>query len=237
MVTALDRLVRRLLAAMLAPATASPGARALRALVLLGVLAVAMLLPIGLNAGWMTAVVLLFLVLVLVGAGGFAALVARVADRAAAGRRISLLGGRVQVDPPTLATHPVRAAEAVGLLIRRVGLALPALVFFFGWALLYAALWLMDPGTCSPDPAIACSNAFRGAGTDPTFGQFVYLSVNEAFANPPPDFLPASQLARTAATIEVLSGVLGVTVFAGAFFGVRDAQRGAPGAQAPADRA
>jgi len=222
MIAALDHLVRRLLAAVLTPTPASPGARALRAGLLLGVLAVAMLLPVHLNAGWMTAVVAILLLLVLVGAGGFAALVGRVASRATAGRPISLFGGRVLVDAPTLAARPVRAAEAVGLIVRQTGVALPALVFFFGWALLYAALWLLDPGTCSPDPAIGCAHAFRGAGEDPTFGQFVYLAVNEAFANPPPDFLPASQLARTAATVEVLSGVLGVTVFAGAFFGVRE---------------
>lgn len=225
MIAVLDRLVRRLLAAMLTPTPTSPGARALRAAILLGVLAVAMLLPVGLNAGWMTAVVVAFLVLVVVGAGGFAALVARLASRVTEGRQISLLGGRIEIDAPALAAHPVKAAEAVGLVIRQTGVALPALIFFFGWALLYAALWLLDPGSCSPDPAIPCSHAFRGAGSDPTFGQFVYLAVNEAFANPPPDFLPASQLARTAATIEVLSGVLGVTVFAGAFFGVRDAEK------------
>lgn len=221
MIAALDRLVRRLLAAVLTPTPTSPGARALRAGLLLGVLAAAMLLPVGLNAGWMTGVVAVLLVLVLVGAGGFAAIVARVASRATSGRPISLLGGRVTVDAPALAARPVKAAEAIGLIVRQTGVALPALVFF-GWALLYAALWLLDPGTCSPDPAIGCDHAFRGAGTDPSFGQFVYLAVNEAFANPPPDFLPASQLARTAATIEVLSGVLGVTVFAGAFFGVRE---------------
>jgi hypothetical protein len=223
MIAALDRLVRRLLAAMLTPTPTSPRARALRAALLLGVLAAAMLAPIGLNAGWMTAVVVAFLVLVLLGAGGFAALVARVASRATAGREISLLGGRIRVDAPALAARPVKAAEGIGLVVRQTGVALPALVFFFGWALLYATLWLLDPGTCSPDPAVGCAHAFRGAGADPTFGQFVYLAINEAFANPPPDFLPASQLARTAATIEVLTGVLGVTVFAGAFFGVRDA--------------
>ena len=119
MLAALDRLVRRLLDAVLAPTPASPRARALRAALLLGVIAAAMLLPIGLNAGWMTGVVVVLLLLVVVGAGGFAALVGRVASRATAGRPISLLGGRVVVDAPALAARPVKAAEAVGLIVRQ----------------------------------------------------------------------------------------------------------------------
>ena len=233
MPAALERLVRRLLDAMTAPAPTAPATRALRALLMLGVVAGFMLAPIGLNAGVMGVVVGAIFVLGLCAIGGFTALVTRVASRAAAGRQIVLLGGRVRVDAPALATRPAQAAEAVGLVIRRAGIALPALLFFFGWALFYSCLWLIDPGTCSPDPAVACSHAFRGAGTNPTFGDFLYLSVNEAFANPPPDFLPASRLARTAATMEVLSGVLGVTVFAGAFFGVREQAREARRASAP----
>lgn len=231
MLARLDRLVRGLLAVMTAPVTSSPGRQALRGLFLLAVVALFMLLPIGLNAGWMTGIVVAVLLLVVCGTGSFVALVARVASRATAGRDVSLFGGRITVDAPELAVRPARAAEAVGLVVRRTGVALPALVFFFGWALVYATIWLADPGTCVADPAVACGSAFRGAGTDPTFGDFLYLSVNETFANPPPDLFPTSQLARTAATLQVLSGILGVTVFAGAFFGVRPAKP-QPGADA-----
>jgi hypothetical protein len=216
----LERLVHRLLAAMTEPDPTSPVTRGLRALILLGVIAAFMLAPVGLNARVMTVVIGVIFLLALCAVGGFTAIVARVANRATAGRQITLLG--ITVDAPELAVRPARAAEAVGLVIRRTGLALPALMFFFGWALLYSVLWLLDQGACSPDTAIACTHAFRGAGHDPTFGDFLYLSVNEAFANPPPDFFPASRLARTATTMEVLTGVLGVTVFAGAFFGVRE---------------
>lgn len=229
----LDRLVRGLLRIMTAPATSSPGRQALRGLFLLAVVGVFMLLPIGLNARWMAAIVVLVLVLVVCGTGGFALLVARIASRATAGRQISLLGGRVVVDPPDLAVRPARAAEAVGLLVRRMGVALPALVFFFGWALVYASIWLLDPAVCSPDAAVPCHGAFRGAGVDPSFGDFLYLSVNETFANPPPDLFPSSQVARTATTLQVLSGILGVTVFAGAFFGVRPAKAAPAGAAGP----
>jgi hypothetical protein len=218
----LDRIVRRLLQVMTAPVATSLGQQALRGLLLLVVVGALMLLPIGLDATWIAAIVVIFLVLVVCGTGGFVAVVARIARRAADGREIAVLG--VRVDAPELALRPARAAEAIGLVVRKLGVALPALVFFSFWALVYATLWLIDPGVCTPDPAVTCTHAFRGAGTDPTFGDFLYLSVNETFANPPPDFLPASQLARTAATLQVLSGILGVTVFAGAFFGVRGSE-------------
>jgi len=95
------------------------------------------------------------------------ALIARVANHAAAGRQIRLLGGRIAVDAPDLAVRPARAIEAVGLVVRRAGIALPALVFFFGWALLYSVLWLLDPGVCTADAAATCTHAAgRGGRSD-----------------------------------------------------------------------
>jgi hypothetical protein len=41
-----------------------------------------------------------------------------------------------------------------------------------------------------------------------------------AFANPAPDFIAHSRLAHTAATIEVLTGIGLVTLYAGSFFGI-----------------
>jgi hypothetical protein len=41
-----------------------------------------------------------------------------------------------------------------------------------------------------------------------------------AFANPAPDLVAHSRLAHTAATIEVLTGIGLVTLYAGSFFGI-----------------
>jgi hypothetical protein len=54
-----------------------------------------------------------------------------------------------------------------------------------------------------------------------------------AFANPAPDLIAHTRAGHTAATIEVLSGVGLVTLYAGAFFGLaatRGAQAGAAAA-------
>src|SRR5947208_14912748 len=59
-----------------------------------------------------------------------------------------------------------------------------------------------------------------GCGAHPTFGDFLYMAVNLAFANPPPDLLAHSRVAHMAVTLEVISGVALVALYAGSFFGL-----------------
>ena len=111
------------------------------------------------------------------------------------------------------------------------------MLFFCGWALVYMLVWAHSPGACSLDLSRPCHGAFQGAGHDPTFGDFLYFSTNMAFANPAPDFVAHSRLAHTAATIEVLSGIGLVTLYAGAFFGIGQAAEAAADGEAGVRRA
>jgi hypothetical protein len=149
------------------------------------------------------------------------------------GDTISLLGGRIELAVPIVGTN-VRAVEGSLQLVRRAGVALPALVFFIFWALVYMLIWSRSPAACAADPAVACGGAFWGAGADPSFGDFVYLSVNMAFANPVPDLMARSQVAKAAATLEVLTGIGLATLYASSFFGLRgEAPDPAAAANAP----
>ena len=152
--------------------------------------------------------------------------------------RLRLLGGRVTIPRPTL-DRELHLFEASMNVLRQIGLALPALVFFCVWALLYALIWAYSPAACSLDLTRACHGAFQGAGSHPTYGDFLYLAVNLAFANPPPDLIAHSRLAHMAATLEVISGVVLVTLYAGAFFGLGRtvAAREAPDAAGAGTRA
>ena len=77
-----------------------------------------------------------------------------------------------------------------------------------------------SPDSCSLDLTQSCHGAFQGAGAHPTFGDFLYMAVNLAFANPPPDLLAHSRVAHMAVTLEVISGVALVALYAGSFFGL-----------------
>jgi hypothetical protein len=161
---------------------------------------------------------------VLVGAVLVSALVAatafrRLLDRFVRGDTLVMFSGRVQLTVPTLGRQ-VRAVDGMAAILRRTGLALPALLFFCSWALVYMLIWAHDPAACSLDLAQPCSAAFQGAGHNPTFGDFLYFATNMAFANPAPDLVAHSRLAHTAATIEVLTGIGLVTLYAGSFFGI-----------------
>jgi hypothetical protein len=190
-----------------------------RAVLLMGALLVLGLAPIHLRRGWTAAAGTgLFVVIVLAGisaAAGFQRLVQRMRET----DRLHLFGGRVSVPLPSL-DRELHVFEAWLGVLRRLGLALPALVFFCAWAFIYALIWAYSPAPCSLDLTKACHGAFQGAGTHPTFGDFLYVAVNLAFANPPPDLLAHSRLAHMAATLEVISGVALVTLYASAFFGL-----------------
>jgi len=78
---------------------------------------------------------------VLVGVVLLTALVAatafrRLLDRFVRGDTLVMFSGRVQLTVPTLGRQ-VRAVEGMAAILRRTGLALPALLFFCGWALIY----------------------------------------------------------------------------------------------------
>lgn len=189
-----------------------------RLLVLVTALLVLGLVPIHLRRGWTATVgTVFFIVLALVivsTAAGFRAFVTRLHRPG----QLKLFGGRITVVLPGF-DQELRTFEAWMAVLRGFGLALPALVFFCVWAFIYTFLWAYSPRACSLDLAAPCDGAFRGLGSRPIFGDFLYLSVNLAFANPPPDILANSRVAHMAATIEVITGVALVALYAGSFFG------------------
>lgn len=217
------RMLSKIVSAITEPLAARrPRAQLWRVLILLFFICVLCLLPLRLSphsARVVTALVLGVVALsALTAAAGFRRLLARFAE----GEHVRL--GRLRVDVPSVGRE-VRAFEGLMALMRRTGLALPALLFFCLWAVVYLFIWAHDPAACPADPAQACAGAFLGAGSRPTFGDFLYYSVNMAFANPAPDLVAHTRAGHTAATIEVLSGVGLVTLYAGAFFGL-GAQKG-----------
>ena len=201
------------------PLTRRFGFHARRFVLLLGALSVLMLLPLHLSphAARVVAAVLVGVVLVVavMAATGFR----RLLDHFERGDDIVLRGRRTTIAVPTLGRR-VRAVEGLAAILRRTGLALPALLFFCGWALVYMLIWAHSPESCPADPSLRCTGAFQGLSHDPTFGDFLYFAVNMAFANPVPDIIGRSRLAHTAATIEVLAGIGLVTLYAGSFFGI-----------------
>jgi len=194
------------------------GVQLRRFALLLVALAALLLLPLHLSphAARVVAAVLVGVVLAvaILAATGFR----RLLERFVTGDTI-VLSARVRVTVPTLGRQ-VRAVEGLAAILRRTGLALPALLFFCAWALIYMLIWAHSPEACSLDLSKPCVGAFQGAGHDPTFGDFLYFATNMAFANPAPDFVAHSRLAHTAATIEVLTGIGLVTLYAGSFFGI-----------------
>jgi hypothetical protein len=214
----LGRILSRIVSAITEPSDArTPTAQLRRVLALLLLIALLCMLPLRLSphsARVVTAIVLAVVAIaVLSTATAFWRLLARFVE----GGRVGL-GGH-QVDVPNLGRQ-VRAFEGVMALLRRTGLALPALLFFCLWAVVFLFIWAHDPAACPADPGHPCAGAFLGAGKHPTFGDFLYYSVNMAFANPAPDLIAHTRAGHTAATIEVLSGVGLVTLYAGAFFGL-----------------
>ncbi|HWC86811.1 MAG TPA: hypothetical protein VG388_09750 [Solirubrobacteraceae bacterium] len=198
-----------------------------RAGLLMVVLLVLGLAPIHLRRGWTaavgTAVFAVILLAAVSAAAGFRALVERMREA----NELRLFGGRVTVPLPSL-DRELHVFEASMGVLREFGLALPALVFFCAWAFIYALIWAYSPTPCSLDLTRVCHGAFQGAGTQPTFGDFLYVAVNLAFANPPPDLIAHSRLAHMTATLEVISGVALVTLYASAFFGLGRSRDASP---------
>ncbi|MCW3032430.1 MAG: hypothetical protein JWM60_775 [Solirubrobacterales bacterium] len=222
----LARVLSRVVAAITEPPDGrKPIAALQRVLALLVLITLLCLLPLRLSPHSARVVTALVLALVAVSLLTTATAFWRLLVRFVEGGRVRV--GGYQVDVPNLGRQ-VRAFEGIMALMRRTGLALPALLFFCLWAVAYLFIWAHDPAACPADPGRACAGAFLGAGAHPTFGDFLYYSVNMAFANPAPDLIAHTRLAHTAATIEVLSGVGLVTLYAGAFFGLGAAQATPP---------
>jgi hypothetical protein len=207
------------------PEARKPTAQLRRVLALLLSISLLCLLPLRLSPHSARVVTALVLAVVAVALLSTATAFWRLLARFVEGGRVRL--GSYEVDVPNLGRQ-VRAFEGVMALMRRTGLALPALLFFCLWAVVYLFIWAHDPAACPADPARACAGAFLGAGKHPTFGDFLYYSVNMAFANPAPDLIAHTRVGHTAATIEVLSGVGLVTLYAGAFFGLGAVHATAP---------
>jgi hypothetical protein len=148
--------------------------------------------------------------------------VRRLVERVRARARVELdaLDRRVPVPVPV----PGRDVRVVGEVFRAAGIALPALLFFVGWAMLYAVIWAAEPTAC----AVAtqrCDGAFTGVGHRPLLGDFVYYAVNIGFANPPPDLVAESRTARAAATVEIVAAAGFLAAYASAFVATRTAPR------------
>jgi hypothetical protein len=214
----LARILSRIVSAITQPPDArTPTGQLRRVLALLFSIALLCLLPLRLSPHSARVVTALVLAVVAVALLTTATAFWRLLARFVEGGPLRL--GGYQVDVPNLGRQ-VRAFEGVMALMRRTGLALPALLFFCLWAIVYLFIWAHDPAACAADPSRPCQGAFLGAGQHPTFGDFLYYSVNMAFANPAPDLIAHTRAGHTAATIEVLSGVGLVTLYAGAFFGL-----------------
>jgi hypothetical protein len=136
-----------------------------------------------------------------------------------------------RLDVPLLGPSVARAAALV-LALRRVGLVLLAVAFFLFWTLIYIGVWRSHP-----------AGAFRGLPETPTFSDFFYYAVSTGFVSPPGDIIAASEGARTATMIELLTGTAALAAYLGSFidFGASSAAAassgevpGAPGAPAPA---
>jgi hypothetical protein len=220
------RMLSRIVSAITEPPDARrPRAGLTRVLILLVLISTLCLLPLRLSPHSARVVTAVVLALVALSVLTTAAVFQRLLARFIAGDRLRL--GRYDVEVPSLGRE-VRLFEGVMALMRRAGLALPALLFFCLWAVVYLFIWSHDPAACPADPAHPCAGAFLGAGSRPTFGDFLYYSANMAFANPAPDLIAHTRAGHTAATVEVLSGVGLVTLYAGAFFGLGAVQTTGP---------
>jgi hypothetical protein len=129
---------------------------------------------------------------------GFVLLAAVAAVFAGAARRLS---ARL-----TFLSASQRAADAVLLELRRVGLPLIGAVFFLAWTFVYLALWWYDP-----------AGAFGGLGVRPRFADFFYYSVTTALISPPGDIVAQTRGARAATMIEMLAGVALLTAYVSSF--------------------
>ena len=97
-------------------------------------------------------------------------------------------------------------ADAVLLLVRLAGLVGLGAAFFLFWTFVYLTLWWRHPAT-----------AFTGLPPSPRFADFFYYAVTTAFISPPDDILAHSRGARSAAMIEMLTGLALLATYVSSF--------------------
>ncbi len=137
------------------------------------------------NAGWVTLVGALAAVF---GAAAFLVATRRIALRL------------------PLVERSERVADAVFVLLRRLGLPLLGLAFFLLWTFVYIAVWWAHP-----------QDAFRGLEPHPRFADFFYTAVSTAFVSPPGDIVAHSRGARAATVIEMLTAVALASTYLSSF--------------------
>ncbi len=98
-----------------------------------------------------------------------------------------------------------------------------AFVCFFAFA--YLLLWGLSPEECKV--IASCHGAFAGAGTNPSVGDFVYVSTQAAFFNQAGALSGASHLTHAALTAEFLLAAV-LLVDLAASIGLRNGSRSRP---------
>ncbi len=140
------------------------------------------------------------------------ALVLGLAALLAAGTRRILRRLRIRV-----VDRGVDVAEALLVLLRRIGILVLALGFFLFWTLVYLGVWWWHP-----------ANAFTGLDRHPYFSEFFYYAVSTAFISPPGDILAHSRGARTATMVEIVTGAALLSVYLASFVDLRRRPRRGP---------
>jgi hypothetical protein len=105
-----------------------------------------------------------------------------------------------------LVARGVARAEAIFMLMRRVGILLLALAFFLFWTIVYVGCWWWDP-----------TRSFTGLASRPRFADFFYTSVSTAFISPPGDILATSRGARSATMTEMITGAALLSTYLSTF--------------------
>lgn len=80
------------------------------------------------------------------------------------------------------------------------------------WTLAFTLTWAENPTSCALGAA-TCNGAFQGLSTNPTLGDFFYLTLNALVANMPPDIVARSQLAHAVFAGTFISGVMLVALY------------------------
>lgn len=202
----------------------TPLAAARRLLLTLGTVLILGILPWHIDAGrarwWAPAALGLITLLFLAGVGVGQKIGPRLMGAIRGESRLQLWSGKISLSVPALGID--RGLELFWKVLQRVGILMPALMFFIFWALIYISAWAWNPIPCTADPVQSCSGAFGGLGENPIFGDFLYYAVNMAFANPVPDVIGRSHWVHSLNTVEVMSGIGLASLYAGAFFGLKD---------------
>jgi hypothetical protein len=122
---------------------------------------------------------------------------------------VAVLGLAVSI-PVAVGVHRLTArlpiTDAVLVVVRHAGLVGLGAAFFLFWTFVYLTLWWVHP-----------EEAFRGLDVPPRFADFFYYAVTTAFISPPDDIVAYSRGARSAAMIEMLTGLALLATYVSSF--------------------